>query len=265
MNAIERDLARRGADPSHPSIRDLAAADQLHVGGLESIIAFADWVGLRPGARLLDLGSGLGGPARFLASERGAEVTAVELSPALDAAAAELTARTGLADRVRHRCADIAAFVAEEPFDVVWLEHAEMHVPDKRGLYAAARRALATGGRIVWHDWLAGPKGPPRYPLIWSADGAISFLSDEGRFAADLAATGLEHRRFEPIADATAGWLARSRRAIGAALAKIEAAEAQDTERASRLRALLVETENTLAGVEERRLVPFFAEAVSRD
>ena len=186
--AIEGDLARRGADPLRPAIADLAAADQLHVGGLESIIAFADWVGVPPGARVLDLGSGLGGPARYLAATRGATVTAVELVPELHAAAEVLTARTGLADRVRHVCADLAGFAEDTAFDVVWLEHADMHVRDKRDLYALARRALSPGGRVVWHDWLAGPGGAPRFPLFWSADGAISFLSDASRLAADLAA-----------------------------------------------------------------------------
>jgi SAM-dependent methyltransferase len=262
ISALERDLARRGVDPEHPGLADLAAADQLHVGGLDSIIAFADWVGVTPGSRVLDLGSGLGGPARYLAAERGATVTALELVPELHATASELTARTGLAERVRHVCADLAAFSSEAAFDLVWIEHTDMQVPDKRRLYNLARGALGDGGRIVWHDWLAGPGGPPRWPLFWSADGAISFLSDEGRFAADLAAAGLERRRFEPVADATAKWLTRSRQALGAALAKAEGVTPADPRRAARLRAVLVETENALACVAEQRLVPFFGEAV---
>jgi len=231
------------------------------VGGLDSIIAFADWVVLAPDARVLDLGSGLGGPARYLAADRSATVTAVELVPELHATAAELTLRTGLAGRVDHVCADAAAFSPTSEFDLVWLEHTDMHVPDKRGLYERIRSALATGGRAVWHDWLAGPGGAPRWPLFWSADGAISFLSDEETFAADLAAAGLERRRFEPIAEATVRWLDRSRHALTGALAKCEAAG--DPARASKLRALLTETENALASIEELRLVPFFAEAVA--
>jgi len=231
------------------------------VGGLDSIIAFADWVGMQPGMRVLDLGSGLGGPARYLAADRGATVTAVELVPELHATAVELTARTGLEGRVLHVCMEIAALTPTGEYDLVWLEHADMHVPDKRGLYDRARASLATGGRIVWHDWLAGPGGAPRWPLFWSADGAISFLSSEETFAADLAASRLERRRFEPIPGATAEWLTRSRRALSAALAKAEGASAPDAARAARLRALLTETENALASIEERRLVPFFAEA----
>jgi SAM-dependent methyltransferase len=264
LSGLDRDLRRWGADPGNPRISDLAAVDQLHVGGLDSIRAFADWVVLAPGSRVLDLGSGLGGPARYLAADRGAKVTAVECVPELHVAAIELTARTGLAGQVDHVCADVAALAPAAEFDLVWLEHADMHVPDKRGLYERIRTAVAPGGRAVWHDWLAGPGGAPRWPLFWSADGAISFLSTEGVFASDLAAAGLERRRFAPVAELTTGWLARSRKALAGALAKCESPGSGDPSRASKLRALLTETDNALASIEERRLVPFFAEAVAR-
>jgi hypothetical protein len=138
-----------------------------------------------------------------------------------------------------------------------------MHVPDKRPFYRRIRAALGAGGRIAWHDWLAGPGGAPRWPLFWSADGAISFLSSEAAFRDDLAAAGLALRRFEPVAAATSGWLDRSRRALVRALEKARAAPCPEPGRIARMERLVEETDNALAGVAESRLVPFFAEATA--
>ena len=251
--------ARLGRTPA-----SLASIDQLHVGQLESTIAFADWIGLDPGARVLDLGAGLGGPARFLAATRGADVWAVEVVPELHDAAVALTARLGLGDRVHHELAEIGASGAVGPFDLVWIEHVDMHVPDKRGLYASAASRLGPRGRVVWHDWLAGPAGPPHWPLFWSADGGISFLSAEAAFREDLAASGLALHRFEPIADTTRGWLSRSKEALARALAQAAASSAPDAGKIARVRRLLDETDNALRSVDEGRLVPFFAEARAR-
>jgi len=255
-------MARRGLIPGSLRPRDCASVDQLHVGQLESTIAFADWVSVRKGSRVLDLGAGLGGPARYLAEEHAAEVVAVEVVEELHEAAIALTARLGLEDRVRHECAAISSSLARGPFDLVWLEHVDMHIPDKRSLYARARTLLGAEGRIVWHDWLAGPGGEPIWPLFWSADGAISFLSTEASFRADLAAEGLDLCRFEPIAEATRGWLDKSHRALSLSLSKAESASSpQKAVKLERLRRLISETENALRSIDEARLVPFFAEA----
>lgn len=260
-SAIEGFLRRVGGLDSGHLPAALAPLDQLHVGQLQSTRAFAEWVGVPAGARVLDLGSGLGGPARYLASAHGATVHAVELSEELHSAAAALTARLGLAGRVTHERADIAGSRATGPFDLVWIEHLDMHVPDKRALYARARALLAAGGRVVWHDWLAGPGGEPHWPLFWSADGSISFLSAEDAFAGDLAAAGLSPGRFRPIPEETLGWLASSAEALAAALSRARRDGGGDPSKIGRLERLLAETDNARRSVGERRLVPFFAEA----
>jgi SAM-dependent methyltransferase len=252
----------RGGPPSRRQTpADFASFDQLHVGQLESTIAFAQWVGVQTGASILDLGAGLGGPARHLAVQRGASVWAVEVVPELHEAAVALTAELGLADRVRHELAELSSTSAVGPFDLVWLEHVDMHVPDKRALYRSAAAPLHPDGRIVWHDWLAGPGGPPHWPLFWSPDGAISFLSTRAEFADDLARTGLALRRFSPIRDATLTWLDGSAAALSKALDGASGNPGPDEAKVSRLRRLLAETDNARRSVTEERLVPFFAEA----
>jgi len=258
ISAIDARLAARGISTDRPTVEALASEDQLHVGQMESLRLFADWVGLAPGSKVLDLGSGLGGPARWLAADRGAHVTAVELSPKLHNTARELTNRLGLGQRVRHVCADILDLEVSESFDLVWLQHTDMHVPEKVGMYEVAARALAEGGRVVWHDWLAGPGGAPRWPLPWSDDGSGSCLVTEARFGEALGEAGLRLLRFEDIASRAEGWLQGSRAAIERALTK---SRSRGDSASKRLANLLSETDNALAGIRRRSLVQFFAEA----
>ena len=96
---------------------------------------------------MLEIGSGIGGPARYLAHAVGCHVTALELQPKVHALAAELTQRCDLAGRVLHRCGDALLWPMEDAgFDAVvsWL--AVLHIPERRRLYARLARALRPGG-----------------------------------------------------------------------------------------------------------------------
>jgi predicted O-methyltransferase YrrM len=261
LRRVKRELERVAAGRATPTIDRLAAHDQMHSGTLEGTRVFIDWVGGLSGRRVLDLGSGLGGVARLLATEQHATVTAVELVPELDRTAAEVTRRMGLDDRVRHLCADLSDELDQVgQYDIVWIQHVDMQVPDKQSLYRCALKHLATGGRVVWHDWLAGQGGEPRWPLFWSADGSLSFLLSESELRAALRQTGLTLSRFESIPDLTTRWYQESRAGILELIAGLESTAAT-VPRRHKLGALLSELENALESIAEERLVPFFAEA----
>ena len=101
--AILEALAAAGKDVNHLALKDLAPVDEFHVGGRLATIAFAEQFGLRPGMRLLDIGCGLGGAARYFASEHGCQVSGIDLSGEYVAVANALAARVGLGDRVTCR------------------------------------------------------------------------------------------------------------------------------------------------------------------
>ncbi len=92
LERIERGLAALGIGPSDPILPEqLFHLDQWHYHGIEAIHAAAEQLGLGPASRVLDVGSGLGGPARYLAHMTGCHVTALELQPELHSIAADLT------------------------------------------------------------------------------------------------------------------------------------------------------------------------------
>ncbi|HEX2891987.1 class I SAM-dependent methyltransferase [Vineibacter terrae] len=149
-------LAKIGGAPSGAA--DLWPHDQDHYGGLEANAALAQRAGIGPGTRVLDLCAGLCGPARHNAATLGCSVVALELNAQRASGARRLNALVGL-DR---RIAVVQGDATRPPFgdgafDVVWSQEAFLHIADKTGLLAGARRVLKPGGRLAFTDWTAGP------------------------------------------------------------------------------------------------------------
>lgn len=154
LERIDRGLAALGIGPGDPvSPEQLFALDQWHYHGTDAIRAAAEHFRLGPASRVLDIGSGIGGPARFLASATGCHVTALELQPNLNEIAVDLTRRCGLDERVTHLCGDALVHkLPDAAFDAVvsWL--AVLHIPDRPRLFARMARALRPGGGCYIED-----------------------------------------------------------------------------------------------------------------
>ncbi len=153
---ILRALRDRGIGLDGLTEPELALHDQDHFGGLEATDLLADEAGIGPGTRVLDVCSGLGGPARYLASRRGCRVIGLDLTASRHAAAIRLTRLTGLDHLVAFQQGDAQAMpFPDASFEVVIGQEAWAHVPDKARLIAEAARVVRPGGRIAFTDILA--------------------------------------------------------------------------------------------------------------
>jgi SAM-dependent methyltransferase len=203
---LDEALRAAGKDPDHPTIDDLAPVDEFHTRGRAASEELAAALPASIDGEVLDVGSGLGGPARFLAARRGLKVVGIDLVPEYVAVAEALTRRCGLDDRVRFLEGDALALpFPDASFAAACTQHAAMNIEDKAGLYAGIARVLRSGGSFVLHDILQGPGGPVRYPVPWSRDGAVSFLVDLLALERLLAGAGFQvlerrDRRAESIA-----------------------------------------------------------------
>ncbi len=160
INERQIQAALERAGKSRQSLRpaDLYDFDQDHYGGLDAVAALADGAGVATGSRVLDVCSGLGGPARFLAERYGAEVVGIDLNDGRVRGATRLSAMVGLQDRVRFARGDATALpLPEARFDAVIAQEAFLHIGDKPALFAECHRVLRPGGRLAFTDWLAGP------------------------------------------------------------------------------------------------------------
>ncbi|MGK7871656.1 class I SAM-dependent methyltransferase [Falsiroseomonas sp. E2-1-a20] len=171
----------------------LAPLDHFHGRGLKATREMAALLDPRPGERVLDIGGGIGGPARWLAARFGCHVTSVDLTPEFCRAAEALNAATGLSERVRvvEGGATDLPFGAGE-FDRAYSENVAMNVPDKVRFYSEALRVLRLGGLFYTSHYGAGPRGEPDYPLPWAAGPATSFLTAPEETREQILAAGFE-------------------------------------------------------------------------
>ena len=204
----------KGADaPVTPE--GLAPFDQFHGRG---VVATEELVALlkpQAGERLLDIGSGIGGPARWIAAKFGCRVTGVDLTPEFCAAAEALNAVTGLADRVTFLNGSALDLpVPDGTFDAAYSQNVIMNIADKRRFYREAFRALRAGGRLALSNLCAGQKGDPYYPVPWATTAETSFLATQDEMRADLAASGFEIAHFEDTTAATVEMQRRARERV---------------------------------------------------
>ncbi len=269
LKSIESALSRREIDPLKATPEQLSAHDQLHTGGLEGTRLFAEWVGVTGKESVLDLGAGLGGSARYLAHHFGCTVTALELCPELVETATELTRRQKLHPLVSHICRDVTLPPTnerwEKKFELVWIQHTDIHIQDKYGFYGNCRERVHPRGRIVWHDWILGPRKGPHYPVPWSKTGEISFLVEEKELRDILNRSGLRVTRFQNENEQAKNHFLMSRERIRRAYRRrLQAGYAKDDKRSIYLAGLEQDANNVVRNIEEDRIISFYAEARSR-
>jgi sarcosine/dimethylglycine N-methyltransferase len=195
--------AHAGADVALTA-ETLAPIDHLHGRG---VLATEELVALlepQAGEAILDIGSGLGGPARWIAAKFGCAVTGVDLTAEHCVAARALNAACGLADRVRIlEGSALALPLPDAEFDRAYSHNVVMNIADKAGVYREAFRVLKPGGRLVLSHVNAGPNAPvTSFPVGWASMPENSFLATHAETRRDLAAAGFEIVAFHEIAAA---------------------------------------------------------------
>lgn len=199
-------LQAMGRDPERPDMDDLSLVDELHMGGREATKAVAEKLELRPGVRVLDVGSGLGGPARLLANSTGASVEGVDLTLEHVEVANELTRRTGLAGLVTfHVGSALDLPFPPASFDRAMMIHVAMNIMDKRRLFADVHRVLRPGALFVVYDPMRVGEGDIDFPVPWAKRADMSLLESPGFYRNALIAAGF---RIEAETDRTAMALA---------------------------------------------------------
>lgn len=256
---ILRAAARMGLDPDRLNAIDLAPADEFHVGGLDATRELAAQMELEPGMRILDVGSGIGGPARFFAAEHQCKVTGVDLTEEFVSVAGSLTRRTKLDHLVEFvQASALDLKFKPESFDRAYMIHVGMNIADKASLFREVRRVLKPGGKFAIFDILRAGDAPMTYPVPWASSEDTSFVVDKGSYREALEKAGF---RVEQERVRTAFAIEFTERAIARA--------AQNGQPALALHLLMgdlapVMIKNVLAMMKQGRLEPveFYARAV---
>jgi ubiquinone/menaquinone biosynthesis C-methylase UbiE len=189
--AIAEKLRRAGKDISKLTTADLETIDEFHVRGRKATLELARSLSLSVVSHVLDIGSGLGGPARTLAETYGCRVTGIDLTQVFCDAAATLSGWVGLSDRVDFRQGDATRLpFADGEFDAAMTIHVAMNIAAKDKMYAEASRVLKPGSRFAAYDILQGEGGEVLFPVPWARDPSISHLVTPDRMRSLLTGAG---------------------------------------------------------------------------
>ena len=170
-------LTAAGKDIEHLTPDDLAPVDEFHSDGRNATVRLAQLAQINGSERVLDVGCGIGGPSRYLASRFGCVVTGLDLTADFVALAGMLAQRTRLSDKVTYRQGDALNLpFADASFDLVWSQNAAMNIADRDRLYAEMHRVLRPAGRLALQEMAAGAGGEPFFPTPWASNKSISFL-----------------------------------------------------------------------------------------
>jgi SAM-dependent methyltransferase len=169
----------------------LAGLDQFHTRGLAATLELGKAAALAHGESVLDLGCGLGGPARIFASHFGVTVQGIDLSAPFVEAGRYLNARCRLNHSVTIEVGDATdCRFPDSSFDAVFAQHVVMNVADRAALYAEVARVLRPSGRFATYDVVRG-EGEVVFPLPWSREPATNHLLSVVETRAAIEAAGL--------------------------------------------------------------------------
>jgi SAM-dependent methyltransferase len=170
-------LRQAGIDPAAVRPADLAPVDEFHMGGRAATQYVTSLMHLSPGMHVLDIGSGLGGLARYLAGECGCRATGIDLTPEFVDVANMLTKLTKLSDRVDFQTGSALDMPwPAASFDAAVTFHVAMNIADRPRLYAEAARVLRPGAPFAIYDVLKGPTEGMLFPTPWAASAETSHL-----------------------------------------------------------------------------------------
>lgn len=208
---IKTALAALGPEDQLLTPEQLSTLDQFHSRGLAATADLAGLAGIRADMSVLDVGSGVGGPARFLSATVGCKVTGVDLSEAFIEASRYLTMRTGQGAQVAFQAASALDLPFETAsFDAVLLQHVAMNIKDRSGLYREIRRVLRLGGKFATFDVVSNG-GEPHFPVPWARVSSVSHLLTAAATREAVEASGFRTRVFQDETARVADWFGKMR------------------------------------------------------
>jgi len=212
LSLLNAALREDGVDPDNLTVEALTPYDQFHGRGLEATVDIAGLVRVEPADHVLDIGSGLGGPARYFAKHFGCRVTGIDLTPEFCDVARHLTRLVELDGKVHFEVGNALTMpFPDGSFNGAYTMHVSMNIADKAAFYREVCRVLRPGAWMALSELAKGQGGDPDYPTPWASSARTSFLSTPDEIRRDLLAAGFEVIRLHSSAEETLAFGARSR------------------------------------------------------
>ena len=171
LDKIYKGLEKLGIDKNQLTQSDLSSFDEFHIGGSEGTLMLAEKLTMNASSSVLDIGCGIGGPARFLSSELGCKVSGIDLTADFVNTGNSLTEQVGLSDKVKLiEASALNIPFADNSFDVSYMIHVGMNIADKDVLFSEAFRVTKPGGVFGIYDVMLLGNCELQYPLPWAVE-----------------------------------------------------------------------------------------------
>jgi SAM-dependent methyltransferase len=205
-------LEKAGKPLEGLTVEDLAPVDHYHARGFPATVELADRLPIRPGDHILDIGCGVGGPARYIAQRFGCRVSGLDITEPYVQAANKLTALLRMEGQVQVLLGDGQKLpYGDACFDGAYALHVTMNVADRPRFFAEAWRVLRPGAFFALTEHGLGPQANPHHPVPWSEDGSGAYLVTPQQTQALLQGAGFTGIDVE---EAGAKYLAGYKRAV---------------------------------------------------
>ena len=191
LGAIYAGVAALGKTPDSVTIDDLAPVDEFHIGGRQASEDFLDQLNLSEADHVLDVGCGLGGASRFVASRYRSRVTGIDLTAEYVDTGQALCAWLRLDDRITLRQGSALSMPFEDSaFDGGYMMHVGMNIEDKAGLYSEVYRVLRPGTSFGVYDVMRVGDGELTYPVPWATTSDASAVASPEQYKQALQHAG---------------------------------------------------------------------------
>lgn len=191
LASIEAGVAALGRTTAELTVDDLAPVDEFHIGGRQATARLVERMEIDAGCALLDIGSGLGGTARYLAATHRCQVTGLDLTPEYVEVAEVLSDWTGLRSNLAFEVGSALDMpFGDDTFDRATQLHVGMNIGDKQRLFREVARVLRPGGRLGVYDIMQVADGDVAFPVPWATDAAMSFVASPTSYREALESAG---------------------------------------------------------------------------
>ena len=193
VSRITSALAEAGFDTNNLEPDVFAGADEFHIGGRKGSEFVADALEIDPGQLVLDIGSGIGGPARYIANTLGVKVEGIDLTPEFVEAASEITEMVGMTEQVSFQVGSATSIpFDDDTFDASTMIHVGMNIADKELLFNEIARGSKSDAKIVIYDDMRTGEDDLVFPMPWSSTTEFSFVEPVDVYVAAAEKAGLK-------------------------------------------------------------------------
>ncbi|MBW2190315.1 MAG: methyltransferase domain-containing protein [Deltaproteobacteria bacterium] len=191
LSSIEAGLTAMGKTAATATMEDLAPVDEFHIGGRAATTKLCEQLGVLAESKVVDIGCGIGGTARFISSTFGCQVTGIDLTSEYIDVARTLSAWTGLGEQLRFEAGSALDMPFNDgSFDVAAQLHVGMNIEDKGALFEEVFRVLRPGGRFGVYDVMGESGAEHAYPVPWATNSSMSFVDSQSNYRQALESAG---------------------------------------------------------------------------